>query len=138
MEDVLDVYHRPYNEHCPVICMDEKPLQLLGETREPIPMKIGDPKREDYEYVRNGTCSIFVFTEPLGGWRSVQVSQRRTRLLCCFVMYFDNICMDNDHCWNFAKRKNYREKKDRCIFSYDRFRDDYLLIKFGFNVIYMH
>lgn len=79
MEDVLDVYHRPYDEICPVICMDEKPVQLLSETREPIPMKIGDPKREDYEYVRNGTCSIFVFTEPLGGWRSAQVSERRTR-----------------------------------------------------------
>lgn len=79
MEDVLDVYHRPYDEICPVICMDEKPVQLLSETREPIPMKISDPKREDYEYVRNGTCSIFVFTEPLGGWRSAQVSERRTR-----------------------------------------------------------
>lgn len=79
MEDVLDVYHRPYDRNCPVVCMDEKPLQLLGETRAPIPMKIGAPKREDYEYVRNGTCSIFLFTEPLEGWRHVCVSERRTR-----------------------------------------------------------
>ena len=79
MEDVLDVYHRPYDEQCPVICMDEKPYQLLDETREPIPMKPGNPKLEDSEYVRNGTCSIFMFTEPLKGWRHVAVSSRRTR-----------------------------------------------------------
>lgn len=80
MEDVLDVYHRPYDENCPVICMDEKPYQLLDECRQPIPMKPGDIKRYDSEYVRNGTCSIFVFTEPLKGWRTVCVSERRTRI----------------------------------------------------------
>lgn len=80
MEDVLDVYHRPYDELCPVICMDEKPYQLLDECRQPIPMKPGDVKRYDSEYVRNGTCSIFVFAEPLKGWRKVSVSERRTRL----------------------------------------------------------
>ena len=80
MEDVLDVYHRPYDENCPVICMDEKPYQLLDECRQPIPMKPGDIKRYDSEYVRNGTCSIFVFTEPLKGWRTVSVSKRRTRI----------------------------------------------------------
>lgn len=79
MEDVLDVYERPYNEECPVICMDEKPYQLLDETREPIPMKIGNVKLEDSEYIRHGTCSIFVFTEPLKGWRHVSVLERRTR-----------------------------------------------------------
>lgn len=79
MEDVLDVYHRPYNEACPVVCMDEKPYQLLGESREPIPMKIGNVKLEDSEYIRNGTCSIFIFTEPLRGWRKVSVLERRTR-----------------------------------------------------------
>lgn len=80
MEDVLDVYHRPYDENCPVICMDEKPYQLLDECRQPIPMKPGVPTRYDSEYIRNGTCSIFVFTEPLKGWRKVSVSQRRTRI----------------------------------------------------------
>jgi hypothetical protein len=80
MEDVLDVYHRPYDETCPVICMDEKPYQLLDECRQPIPMKPGEIKRYDSEYVRNGTCSIFVFAEPLKGRRKVTVSKRRTRI----------------------------------------------------------
>jgi len=79
MEDVLDVYHRPYDANCPVICMDEKPYQLLGESREPIPMKLGNVKLEDSEYIRNGTCSIFIFTEPLTGWRNVAVLERRTK-----------------------------------------------------------
>lgn len=79
MEDVLDVYHRPYNENCPVVCMDEKPYQLLGESREPLPMKAGEINRYDNEYVRNGTCSIFMFTEPLRGKRNVSVLQRRTK-----------------------------------------------------------
>jgi len=80
MEDVLDVYERPYDEKCPVVCMDEKPYQLLGETREAIPMEPGKVKREDSEYVRNGTCSIFIFTEPLKGWRRTAVCERRTRM----------------------------------------------------------
>jgi len=79
MEDVLDVYHRAYDENCPVICMDEKPYQLLGERREPIPMKLGNVKLEDSEYIRHGTCSIFMFTEPLKGWRNVSVLARRTK-----------------------------------------------------------
>ena len=74
------MYHRPYDEACPVICMDEKPYQLLGECRQPIPMKPGEVKRYDSEYVRNGTCSIFVFAEPLKGRRRVTVSRRRTRI----------------------------------------------------------
>jgi len=57
MEDVLDVYQQPYDADCPVVCMDEKPFQLLGEAREPIPMKPAKPKRQDNEYIRNGTCS---------------------------------------------------------------------------------
>ena len=79
MEDVLDVYQREYNQDCPVVCMDEKPYQLLDERRKPIPMKPGDIKRYDSEYVRNGTCSIFIFNEPLKGWRNVSVSERRTK-----------------------------------------------------------
>jgi hypothetical protein len=79
MEDVLDVYQREYDENCPVICMDEKPYKLLDEKREPIPMKPGDIKRYDSEYVRHGTCSIFIFAEPLKGWRNTSVSQRRTK-----------------------------------------------------------
>jgi len=80
MEDVLDIYHQPFDENCPVICMDEKPYQLLDETRAPIPMKPRKPERRDGEYVRNGTCSIFVLTEPLAGWRHVTVRERRTRI----------------------------------------------------------
>lgn len=80
MEDVLAVYERLYDEQCPVICMDEKPYQLLDETRQPIPMKRGDIRHEDSEYVRHGTCSIFVFTEPLRSFRSVAVLERRTRV----------------------------------------------------------
>ena len=80
MEDVLDIYQRPYDKDCPVICMDEKPHQLLGEVRIPISMKAGKPKREDNEYKRNGVCSIFIFTEPLAGWRHVHARERRTKI----------------------------------------------------------
>jgi hypothetical protein len=78
MEDVLDVYALPYDENCPVICLDEKPYQLLDERREPIPMKQGTPERYDNEYERMGTCSIFVMTEPLKGWHHAHARQRRT------------------------------------------------------------
>jgi len=80
MEDILDLYQQPLDESCPVICMDEKPYQLLDETRTPIPMETGNPERRDGEYVRNGTCSIFIFTEPLAGWRHAAVCERRTRI----------------------------------------------------------
>lgn len=76
----MDVYQRPYDENCPVICMDEKPYQLLGEVRDPIAAKPGAPKREDNEYTRNGTCSIFMFTEPLTGWRYACAMEHRTKI----------------------------------------------------------
>lgn len=76
----MEVYQRPYDAKYPVICMDEKPYQLLGEAREAIPMKPTSPKREDSEYVRNGTCSIFIFTEPLVGKRYQEAKERRTRI----------------------------------------------------------
>ena len=79
MEDVLDVYQREYDESCPVICMDEKPYQLLDESRQPIPMKPGKAFRYDSEYIRHGTCSIFIFTEPLQSWRKIFTSERRTK-----------------------------------------------------------
>lgn len=78
MEDVLDVYERPYDEKHPVVCMDEKPYQLLGETREPLPMIPGSDRKTDSEYVRNGTVSIFAFVEPLGGTHHVSVREHRT------------------------------------------------------------
>jgi len=80
MEDVLDIYCLPYDENIPLICMDEKPYQLLDEELKPLPMKQGRLKRIDYEYIRNGTCSIFVFTEPLAGWRKTSVRERRTKI----------------------------------------------------------
>ncbi len=80
MEDVLEVYHRPHDPLVPVVCMDEKPYQLLGHAREPIPAVPGRDLREDSEYVRHGTCSIFIWAEPLAGRRRVDARPRRTRI----------------------------------------------------------
>jgi len=79
MEDVLEVYSRPYAPARPVVCMDEKPFQLLGEAREPVPMKPGKMQKVDNEYIREGTCSIFIFTEPLAGWRYAEALEHRTK-----------------------------------------------------------
>jgi hypothetical protein len=78
MEQVLDVYSRPYDEKRPVVCMDEQPVQLTSESRTPIPMAPGRIAKDDNEYVREGTCVVWMFVEPLGGWRTVPVSNRRT------------------------------------------------------------
>jgi hypothetical protein len=78
MEDILDVYTLPYDENCPVICLDEKPYQLLDERREPIGIKQGMPERYDNEYERMGTCSVFVMCEPLRGWHYANARERRT------------------------------------------------------------
>jgi hypothetical protein len=80
MEEVLDVYARPYNSRYPVLCMDEQPIQLLKETRTPIAGTKKHPRRVDYEYERAGTASIFMFCEPLAGWRQVSVRERRTKV----------------------------------------------------------
>jgi DDE superfamily endonuclease len=80
MEDVLAVYARPDDPARPVVCMDEKPYQLLGHAREPIPATPGRDCKEDSEYVRHGTCSIFVWVQPLRGWRRCDAQARRTRL----------------------------------------------------------
>ena len=80
MENVLDVYEMPYDPDRVVVCMDEMPYQLLGEARKPLPVRCGDTEKKDYEYVRNGTCSIFVFVEPLGGRHHVSVRERRTAI----------------------------------------------------------
>ena len=78
MEDVLDLYHEPYDPLRPVVCFDEGTKQLIGETRSPIPMQPGEPQRYDYEYERHGTCNLFMFCEPLAAWRHVEVTDRRT------------------------------------------------------------
>jgi len=77
MEDILDVYELPYNPLRPVVCMDEKPYQLLGEARDSWAMRPGDNRKIDSEYIRNGTCSIFAFIEPLGGRHHVSVKEHR-------------------------------------------------------------
>jgi hypothetical protein len=79
MEDVLDVYQRPYDPKRPQVCLDEASKQLIGETRTPVSAAPGRPAREDYEYVRNGTASLFMIFEPLAGKRHVKVTDRRTR-----------------------------------------------------------
>jgi len=79
MEDVLEVYHLEYDPAYPVVCMDESSKQLIGEVRDPIPYKPGQPVRIDDEYVRNGVVEIFIEVEPLGGKRHVAVTEHRTR-----------------------------------------------------------
>jgi hypothetical protein len=80
MEDILSVYARIYDPMRPVVCMDEKPYQLLAHVRDPIEARPGRDAREDSEYVRHGTCSIFVWVEPLRGWRRVDAQPRRTKI----------------------------------------------------------
>jgi hypothetical protein len=78
MEDVLEVYKRPYDPQYPVVCLDEQSKQLIAETRTPIAAAAGRPARVDYEYERRGTANLFMQFEPLGGRRRVKVTQRRT------------------------------------------------------------
>jgi hypothetical protein len=81
MEDVLDVYHRPHDPKRPVVGLDEKPVQLLADVREPLPAAPGGvPRRQDHEYQRNGTANVFCAFEPLGNWRRLAVTDRRTRV----------------------------------------------------------
>lgn len=80
MEWILDTYATPYNPRQPVVCMDEQPIQMLKETRVAIPATKDHPKRVDYEYERAGTASLFMFCEPLIGWREVSVQRHRTKM----------------------------------------------------------
>lgn len=80
MEDVLEVYRRPYDPQRPVICLDEQPTQLIGETRVPLPTQPGQVQRYDYEYERLGTANHFMIVEPLAGWRNVSVRETKTAL----------------------------------------------------------
>jgi hypothetical protein len=80
MEDVLDTYAAPRDPRRPVLCMDEQPVQLLKETRAPIPATKDHPRRVDYEYERAGTASLFLFCEPLVGWRFISIRERRTKI----------------------------------------------------------
>jgi len=80
MEDVIEVYHAPYDPQFPLVCMDESNKQLVGEVHEPIPMAPAQIRIEDHEYVRNGVATIFMEVEPLGGRRHVEITERRTRV----------------------------------------------------------
>ena len=80
MEEVLETYAKPYDPARPVLCMDEQPVQLLKETRQPIPATAKRPRRVDYEYERAGTANIFMFTEPLAGWREVTARESKTKI----------------------------------------------------------
>lgn len=80
MENVLETYGKPYDPQVPVLCMDGQPVQLQKETRVPMPATTDHPRRVDYEYERAGTAAIFMFAEPLAGWREVSVRERRTKV----------------------------------------------------------
>ena len=80
MEDILAVYKRPRDEDCPLVCLDETSKQLLADTRPPIPMKLGQAERGDYEYKRNGTANLFMMFAPLEGWRHIEITDRRTAI----------------------------------------------------------
>jgi hypothetical protein len=78
MEQTLEVYKRPYDPAYPVVCMDEQPKQLIRDSRPSLALRPGNSECEDYEYIREGMCQVWMFTEPLGGWRDVRVSARKT------------------------------------------------------------
>ncbi len=78
MEGVLDLYSQPYDAQEPVLCFDERPVQLVSETRTPLPSEPGTPQRYDYEYKREGSCNLFAFFQPLQGWRHLKVTEQRT------------------------------------------------------------
>ena len=80
MEDILAVYKRPRDEDCPLVCLDETSKQLLADTRPPIPMKLGQAERGDYEYKRNGTANLFMMFAPFEGWRHIEITDRRTAI----------------------------------------------------------
>jgi len=80
MEDILDIYEEAYDPKRPVVCMDERPCQLIDDILTPIPMKSGKATKVDYEYERKGTCNVFIACEPLTGWRYVEVRNRRTKV----------------------------------------------------------
>lgn len=86
MEDVLDLYEQSYDPRYPQVCFDERPYQLVSETRQPLPARPGKPLRYDYEYKREGTCNLFVFFQPLACWRHVKVTDRRTKLDFAYCM----------------------------------------------------
>jgi transposase len=86
MEDVLEVYHRPYDPKRPQVCLDETNKTLRADKRQPEPMQPGKPARQDYEYIRNGSANLFLWFEPLAGRRQAKVTERRTKQDCALVL----------------------------------------------------
>ena len=86
MEDVLDVYAQPLDPKRPIVCFDERPIQLIADTKIPTPVKPGQKKRIDYEYERMGYCNLFIFLEPHQGWRHIEVTDRRTAIDFAYCM----------------------------------------------------
>lgn len=86
MEDILDLYHQPYDQKYPQVCMDETSKQLISEVNQPIPASPGQVERYDYEYERQGVANIFILFEPLRGWRSLKITERRTKQDWAFLM----------------------------------------------------
>jgi len=106
MEDVLEVYERPYDPNRPVVCMDEQPTQLIEERACPLACEPGQPQRYDYEYRRNGVANHFMFFQPLGNWRRVSVRQHKTaadwaheiaRLLDCDFPHAERVVLVCDN-----------------------------------------
>jgi DDE superfamily endonuclease len=86
MEDVLDTYAKPYDSSRPVVCVDEGGKQLIGEVREPLPVRPGSPAKQDCQYARGGTANLFMAFEPLAGWRHIEVTDRKTSVdFACFL-----------------------------------------------------
>lgn len=86
MEDVLDLYAKPFDPDRPVVCVDELPYQLLSHVIDPLPPKPGKAQRIDYEYTRRGTCAVFLAFEPLRGWRQIEAKERRTAVDFAYFM----------------------------------------------------
>jgi hypothetical protein len=86
MEDVLDLYAQGHDPLYPQVCFDERPCQLLSEVRQPLPARLGQPRRYDYEYRREGTCNLFMFFQPLACWRHVKVTAQRTKVDFAYCM----------------------------------------------------
>jgi len=105
MEDILAVYALPFDEDIPLVCMDEQPVQLLKDRYEGVPMKSGSAQKEDYQYIRKGTCSIFMFTAPLLGYRHVDAQEHRTKIDYAHqIDYFVNVI--------FPDKKKFRLVQD--------------------------
>ena len=127
MEDVLEVYSKPYDPNKPVVCMDEKPFQLLDEKLKPIPMNdMNHVEKSDHEYERKGTCSIFMFTEPLAMWREAHALPQRTAKDWAHQMKWliDEVYPDVEKIVLIADNLNTRDPEKFCVKANKYFQSD--------------